>query len=53
MLWGNKGKKVSQKGLFMDAESVRKTLKIFNVIATKGMLMKLTTDKTYHDFVSQ
>ena len=35
--------KPSREGHFMDAESVRKTLKTFNLTTTNDILMKLTT----------
>ena len=35
-------------GHFVDAESVRKTLKIFNLPTTNAILMKLTTIKYLH-----
>ena len=41
-----------KKGHFMDAESVQKTLKIYNLTTTYGILVKLTTimylHKTFH-----
>ena len=40
-IWGSKGPNISQKGL-LNAESVRKTLKIFNLTTTNAILMKLT-----------
>ena len=39
-IWGSKGPKSSQKELFMDAESIRKTLKTFNLTTTTAILMK-------------
>ena len=41
-IWGSKGPKSSQKELFMDAESIRKTLKTFNLTTTTAILMKFT-----------
>ena len=41
---GVRAKKPSKKGYFEDADSVRKTLKIFNLTANE-------TDETYHDYV--
>ena len=41
-IWGSKGPKSSQKELFMDAESIRKTLKIFNLTTKTATLMKFT-----------
>ena len=39
---GVKGKKTPKKGHFMDAKSVRKTLKTYNLTTTNAILMKLT-----------
>ena len=48
--------KLPKKGYFVDAESIRKMLEIFNLTATNSILMKLTTimytDEIYHDCVS-
>ena len=41
-IWRSKGPKSSQKELFMDAESIRKTLKTFNLTTTTAILMKFT-----------
>ena len=41
-IWGSKGPKSSQKELFMDAGSIRKTLKIFNLTTKTATLMKFT-----------
>ena len=41
-IWESKGPKSSQKELFMDVESIRKTLKTFN-LTTTAILMQLTT----------
>ena len=41
-IWGSKGPKSSQRELFMDAESIRKTLKIFNLTTKTATLMKFT-----------
>ena len=41
-IWRSKGSKSSQKELFMDAESIRKTLKTFNLTTTTAILMKFT-----------
>ena len=41
---GVRAQKPSKKGYFEDADSVRKTLKIFNLTANE-------TDETYHDYV--
>ena len=42
-IWGSKSPKTSQKCHFMDAESVRKTLKTFNLTSTNAIMMKLST----------
>ena len=51
-IWGSKGPKLPRKGHFMNVESIRKTLKIFNFTTTNAILMKLTTDiylnKVFH-----
>ena len=41
-IWQSKGPKTSQKGHLMDAESVRKTLKTFNLTISNTILTKLT-----------
>ena len=41
--WGVRAQKLPKKGHFVDAESVRKTLKNFNLATTNAILMKLTT----------
>ena len=41
-IWRSKGPKSSQEELFMDAESIRKTLKTFNLTTTTAILMKFT-----------
>ena len=52
-IWESKGPKTSQKGYFMDAELVDKTLKIFNSITTNAILMKITTIMYSHESVKQ
>ena len=42
-----------QKGYFVDADSVRKTLEIFNSTTTDAILMKLTTIRYLHESVNQ
>ena len=42
-IWGSKCPKTSQKEHFMDAESVRKTLKFFDLTTKNSILMKLIT----------
>ena len=44
--------KPSREGHFMDAESVRKTLKTFNLTTTNAILMKLTTIMYLHESVT-
>ena len=51
-IWGSKGPNTSQKGLIA-AESVRKTLKTFNLTTTNAMLMKLTTTFYLHKSVNR
>ena len=50
---GSKGPENSQEGYFMDAETVRKTLKTFNLTTTNAILMKLTTIMYLHESVNQ
>ena len=45
---GVRVQKSPKKGYFVDAESVRKTLEIFNLTTTNAILM----DEYYHDYVS-
>ena len=52
-IWESKGPKTSQKGYFMDAELVDKTLKIFNSTTTNAILMKITTIMYSHESVKQ
>ena len=40
--WGIRAQKLPIKGHFMDAESVPKTLKNFDLATTNAILMKLT-----------
>ena len=51
-IWGSKGPNIFQKGP-LDAESVRKTFKTFNLTATNAMLMKLTTIMYLHESVNR
>ena len=44
--------KPPKKGYFVDAESVRRTLEIFNLTTTKAILMKLTTIMSLHESVN-
>ena len=50
---GVKTQKTSNKGYFLDAESVRKTLEIFNLTTTNAILMKLTTIMYLHESVNR
>ena len=50
---GSKGPETSQEGYFMGAETVRKTLKTFNLTTTNAILMKLTTIMYLHESVNQ
>ena len=47
-----KGPNTSQRGP-LDAESVRKTLKIFNLTTAKALRMKLTTIMYLHESVNR
>ena len=49
---GVKTQKTSNKGYFLDAESVRKTLEIFNLTTTNVILMKLNTIMYLHESVN-
>ena len=51
-IWGSKGPNASQKRP-LDAESVRKTLKIFNLTTTNAILTKLTTIMYLHENVNR
>ena len=42
-IWEERAQKPPKKGYFVDAESVRKTLEIFNLTTTNVILMKLIT----------
>ena len=42
-IWEVRAQKLPKKGHFVDAESVRKTEKNFNLASTNGILRKLTT----------
>ena len=48
-----KTKNPPRKGLFIDAEWVRKTLKAFSLTTTAAILMKFTTCMHLHESVSQ
>ena len=50
---GVMAQKPSKKGYFMDAESVRKALKIFNLTTTNAILMKFTTIMYLHKSVNR
>ena len=47
-----RAQRTSKKGHFMDAKSVRKTLKTFNLTTTNAILMKLTTIMDLHESVN-
>ena len=47
---GNNGPKSSQKGSFMDAELVQKSMKTFNLATTTAILMKITTIMYLHEY---
>ena len=51
-IWENKGPNIFQKRP-LDAESVRKTFKTFNLTATNAILMKLTTIMYLHESVNR
>ena len=51
--WRSKGQISSPKWLFMDAESIRKTGKTFNLTATTAILMKLTANMYVDESVNQ
>ena len=48
-----RAQKPPKKGYFLDAESVRKTLEIFNLTTTNAILMKLTTIMYLHESVNR
>ena len=50
---GVRTQKSPKKGHFVDAESVRKTLEIFDLTTTNAMLMKLTTIMYLHESVNR
>ena len=50
---GKKGQKPRKNGYFVNAESVRKTLDIFNLTITNAILMKLTTIMFLHESVNR
>ena len=51
-MWGSKGPNTYQKGP-LDAESVRKMWKIFNLTNTNALLMKLSTIIYFHESVNR
>ena len=53
ILRGVRGQKPRKKGHFVDVESVRKTLKTFNLTTTNAILMKLTTIVYLHKSVNR
>ena len=50
---GVSAQKPPKKGYFVDAESVRKTLEIFNLTIANAILMKLTTVMYLHESVNR
>ena len=50
---GVKAQKQPKKGYFVNAESVRKILEIFNVTTTDAIPMKLTTIMYLHESVNR
>ena len=52
-IWGSKAQKPPKKGHLVDAESVLKTLKVFNLTNTNSILMKLTTIMYLHERVNR
>ena len=50
---GVRAQKPSKKGYFVDAESVRKTLEIFNLTIANAILMKLTTIMYFYESVNR
>ena len=50
---GVRAQQPPKKGYFVDAESVRKTLEIFNLTTTNAILMKLTTIMYLHESVNR
>ena len=48
-IWGNKGQNPPEKGHFMNAESVRKSLKTFDLTTTTAILVKLLQRKVMRD----
>ena len=52
-IWGMNDPKTSHEEPFVVAESVRKTLKIFNLTAKNAILMNLTTTMYRHENVNR
>ena len=50
---GVRAQKPPKKDYFVDADSVRKTLEIFNSTTTNALLMKLTTSMYLHESVNR
>ena len=50
---GIRAQKPPKKGYFVDAESVRKTLEIFNLTTANAILIKLTTIMYLHENVNR
>ena len=49
---GVRAQQAPKKGYFVDAESVRKTLEIFNLTTTNAILIELTTIMYLHESVN-
>ena len=50
---GARAPKPAKNGYFVDADSVRKTLEIFNSTTTNAILIKLTTIMYLHESVNR
>ena len=52
-IWGVRTQKPVKKGYFVDVQSVRKTLEIFNLTIANAILMKLATIMYLHKSVNR
>ena len=50
---GVRAQKPPKRGYYLEAESVRKTLEIFNLTTANAMLKKLTTIMYLHEIVNR
>ena len=50
---GVRAQKPPKRGYYLEAESVRKTLEIFNLTTANAMLKKLTTFMYLHEIVNR